>query len=111
MWRTFSPARPLGLILALEASAGTHQQISLTVMVFHHHTWRTKISDPPGFASAMGSQIFQKADDLAPAILPLLLQRWHTSGRDDVILDSRSGSHLSKSFAIRFIDVSKCAEK
>ena len=53
MWRTFSPARPLGLILALEASAGT------------------KISEPPEFASAMGSQIFQKADYLVPTILPL----------------------------------------
>jgi hypothetical protein len=40
IWRTFSPARPLGLILALEASAGT------------------KISDPPEFASVIGSQIF-----------------------------------------------------
>jgi hypothetical protein len=95
----------------LEVSAGTHRQISLTVMGFHHHTWRTKISDLPGFASAMASQIFQKADDLAPTILPLPLQRWQISGRGDVILESQSGSHLSKSFAIRFIDVSKCAEK
>jgi hypothetical protein len=37
---------------------------------------KEKISDPSGFASVMGSQIFQKADDLAPAILSFLLQRW-----------------------------------